>query len=135
MLEAYSKNVAISEANTSIPLNSVAVLKGNSSSLQGTASVILNKCGVYKVDVTANVTASAVGTLSVQLKKNGALVENAIAECESAADTEYNLHFSTIVQVSSNNTNCPCSIPTVIEVVCGAVATVNMFDVIIDKIV
>lgn len=135
MLEIYSTNVSVLEG-ADIPLNQVKALKGNTSVPQGASSIVLNKCGVYKIEVTANVTPDEAGTVSIQLKKDGALVENAIAQATAAVDTIYNLNFVTYVQVSiNNNPECPCLIPTVISVVNGDAATFSLINVVVDKIV
>lgn len=134
MLEVYSINVPVNEG-ADIPLNQVKTLKGNTAILQGASSIVLNKCGVYKITAMANVTPDEAGTVSIQLKQNGMLLDNAIAQATAAVDTIYNLKFETLVTVSNNNTNCPCSVPTVISVVNGDASTINLLDVIVDKIV
>ena len=102
--------------------------------MQGSASIVLNRCGVYKVSVNASVTPTGAGIASIQMTKNGALVDNAISQCTAEADTQYALGFTTLVQVPNNNTNCPCEAPTVIAFVNGAAGSVDI-DVVIDKIV
>lgn len=134
MLEIYSLNVSVNEG-AEIPLSNVKVLKGNTAVPQGAASIVLNKCGVYKITATANVTPDEAGTVSIQLEKDQAIVENAIAQTTAAADSIYNLKFETYVQVPANNSNCPCSIPTTISFINGDAATFSLFDVVIDKIV
>lgn len=132
MIEAFSKNVTVAGA-AQIPLNEVSVLKGRTAALQGSASIVINKCGVYKVTVSANVTPSSAGTASIQMEKNGQLVDNAISQCTAEASTEYALGFTTIVQVPSNN-DCPCSSPVTIAFVNGLAASVDI-NVVLDKIV
>ena len=134
MLEAYSLNVPVLEG-ADIPLNQVRTIKGPTAILQGSSSIVLNKCGVYKITATANVTPDEAGTVSIQLKQNGNLIDNAIAQATAAVDTVYNLKFETLVTVSSNNTACPCTIPTVLAIANGDAATINLLDVIVDKIV
>lgn len=134
MLEVYSINVSVSEG-ADIPLNQVRTLKGPTALLQGASSIVLNKCGVYKITAVANVTPGEAGTVSIQLKQNGNLLDNAIAQATAAADSVYNLKFETLVTVSNNNTACPCSVPTVLTVVNGNAATIELLDVIVDKIV
>lgn len=132
MIEVYSKNVTV-DGGTQIPLNDVSVLKGKTAALQGSASIVLNKCGVYKISVSANVTPSSAGTASIQMEKNGALAENAISQCTAEADTEYALGFTTLVQVSTNN-DCCCSAPTTLSFVNGLAGSVDL-NVVVDKIV
>lgn len=133
MLEVYSKNITVA-GGTQIPLNDVAIIKGKTTEIQGAATIAINKCGVYKISVNANVTPSAAGTASIQMEKNGALVDNAISQCTAEADTEYALAFTTIVQVPNNNTNCPCTAPTTIAFVNGLAGSVDI-NVVVDKIV
>ena len=132
MLEVYSKNATVS-GGAQVPLYDVAIVKGKTAVTQGAASIALNRCGVYKVSVSANVTPGSAGTASIQMSKNGALVENAIAQVTAEADTEYNLSFTTLVQVPNNN-NCVCSSPTVLAFVNGLTGTVDI-DVVIDKVI
>lgn len=134
MLEVYSLNVPAIEG-ADIPLNQVRTVKGPTATLQGASSIVLNKCGVYKITAMANITPDDAGTVSIQLKRDGALVDNAIAQATAAVDTIYNLKFETLVTVSNNNTNCPCSLPTVLTIVNGDAATISLLDVIVDKIV
>ena len=133
MLEAYSKDVTVN-GGANIPLNNLAIVKGKSAELQGSASIALNACGVYRVKVTANVTPSSAGVASVQLAKNGALVDYAISQATAESGSIYALGFETLVQVPRSNTNCPCTSPTVISVVNGLAADVSI-DVVVDKIV
>ena len=133
MLEAYSKDVTVN-GGANIPLNNLAIVKGKSAELQGSASIALNACGIYRVTVNANVTPSSAGVASVQLAKNGALVDYAISQITAEASSVYTLGFETLVQVSRSNTNCPCTAPTVISVVNGLAGDVDV-DVIVDKIV
>ena len=134
MLEVYSVNIPVNEG-ADIPLNQVKIVKGNTAQLQGASSIVLNKCGVYKITAMANVTPDEAGTVSIQIKQNSILLDNAIAQATAAVDTIYNLKTETLVIVSSNNTPCPCSIPTVISIANGDAATINLIDVIVDKIV
>ena len=134
MLELYSENVSVN-ANSDIPLNEVSLLKGNCATTQGASSIVLNTRGVYRVSVNANVNLAAAGVASIQLKVNGKVVENAIAQATADASDIYNLSFETYVQVTSNNNpNCVCSVPTVISVTTGDDAeTFNLIDVKVFK--
>lgn len=60
MLEAYSKSVTI-PANSSAPFTNVSLTKGDTSEMQGDATILFNKCGVYRVSFNASVIASAAG--------------------------------------------------------------------------
>lgn len=134
MLEVYSVNIPVNEG-ADIPLNQVKIVKGNTAQLQGASSIVLNKCGVYKITAMANVTPDEAGTVSIQIKQNSILLDNAIAQATAAVDTIYNLKTETLVIVSNNNTPCPCTVPTVISITNGDAATINLIDVIVDKIV
>lgn len=131
MLQAYSNNVTVNTA-TPVPLNTVVAHKGCSEQLSGVASVQLNECGVYKVDVNATVAASAAaGTLGLQLYVNGIPLAQAISQTTATGTTDaHALSFSTFVQVSNNNNNCPCTAPTVVTLnnigVAANVLTANM---------
>lgn len=132
MIEAYSMNVTVN-GGTEIPLNNVSLIKGKSAELQGSASIAINKCGVYRITAYANVTPSAAGTASIQLSVNGALVDHVISKVTAEADTEYTLHIEHILNVPANN-NRPCTDPTVFSIVNGLAGTVDL-NVILDKIV
>lgn len=104
MLEAYSLNVEVA-SDTAIPFKNVTLEKGRSTELSGDSSIQLNECGVYKVSVDATASAST----TIQLYKNG------VAQPQ-AQSTGTTLGFETLVQVPNNNCGCPCSSPTVIQV-------------------
>lgn len=104
MLEVYSLDAVASE-NANFPLNNVALEKGGTAQLSGNSTIQLNKCGVYMVSCDA----SAAAASTIQLKKNGVLQPQAQA-------TGTSLSFVTLVQVPSNNTNCCCSSPTILQV-------------------
>lgn len=125
MLEAYSLNVTV-PTNTAIPFNSVSFDKGCTVTLNGTNSVELNKCGVYMVACDASL-----GTATtIQLYKNG------IAQAQ-AQSTGTSPAFETLVQVSENNTCCPCTSPTTLQVlnVGEAEATFDNINLVVTKVV
>lgn len=136
MLEVYSKNVN-ALANAPITLNNVALLKGNSTQLQGVSTIQLNKVGIYEVTVSAVATASTVGEISIQLEKNDVLQPQAVSAV-TAADTtsSYSLGFTTLVQVTQNNNyNCICTIPTSIDIInTGVAATFNSITVTVVRV-
>ncbi len=136
MLEVYSKNIEVA-ANAPIALNNVALIKGTSTELQGVSSILLNKCGIYEVTVSANATATPTGNVSIQLYKNNVAVPEAIsAATVGDAGAIVALSFSTLVQVPTNNAiNCPCSIPTTIEIInTGVLATFNDITVTVVRV-
>lgn len=105
MLEAYSLNTTVGSLEA-IPFNNVTLKKGCTAELTGTSTIQLNKCGVYMISVDAS---SATST-SIELYKNG--VEQ--AQAQSTGTTP---HFSTLVQVTDNNSCCPCATPTTLQVI------------------
>ena len=104
MLEAYSLNVDVA-ANTAIPFKNVTLDKGCSAKLSGDSTIQLNECGVYEVSVDV----SSEAAVTIQLFKNGVAQPQAQSTGASAA-------FKTLVQVPHNNNCCPCSSPTIIQV-------------------
>ena len=134
MLEVYSKNVSVA-AGEQIALKDVSIVKGKTAQLQGAASIVLapNRCGVYKITVNASVTPSAEGSASIQMEKNGTLVDNAISTADAADDGTVALSFTTLVPVQASN--CECAVPTTLAFVSGTAATINNIDVVVDKIV
>ena len=122
MLEAYTLNTAVG-ADSFVPFNSIAYKKGCSAETSGTSSISLNKCGVYLV--TAGGSASAPTT--IQLYKNG------IAQPQSQRTGE-SVSFSTYVTVEENNTPCPCTSPTVLQVFNTDAVTFTDFSIVVEKI-
>ena len=125
MLEAYSINQTVGTMEP-IPFTSVSLKKGCTAELSGTSAIQLNKCGVYMIEFTAS---SATAT-TVELYKNG-------AEQIQAQSTGLNPSFTTLVQVAENNTCCPCTAPTTIQVlnVDDADATFTDVHIVVTKLV
>ena len=131
MLEVYSKNVEVA-AEGSIPLTTVALMKGTSTQLLGTSTIQFNKCGIYEVTVSGSVTGSAAGEIEVQLDKDGVLQPQAVALATAADATSIiPFSFTTLIQVPDNNViNCPCATVTTISLRnMGIAATYNTIDV------
>ena len=136
MIEVYSKNVEVA-ANGTIPLTTVALLKGTSTQLLGTSTIQLNKCGIYQVTVTGSVIGSAAGDVIVQLEQNGIPQPEAISTVTAADATSLHpIGFSTLIQVpNNNNVNCPCSATTTISLRnAGIEATYSSIDVVVTRI-
>lgn len=125
MLEAYSLNQTVASMNA-IPFTNVSLKKGCTAELVGTSTIQLNKCGVYMVSVDAS---SATST-TIELYKNG-------IEQPQAQSTGSSPCFTTLVQVTENNSCCPCSSPTTIQVlnVDDAEATYTDVGITVTKIV
>lgn len=128
MFEGYSKNINVA-ANAAIPVNTITLLKGCSTQPEGTSTILLNKCGIYQVNVSAIVTSgTAADVVTIQLQKDGVLQPQAIAGATiSDANAVSTIGFTTLVQVpQNNNPNCPCSIPTRISLMnVGDAATIQ----------
>lgn len=136
MIEVYSKNVEVA-ADGTIPLTTVALLKGTSTQLLGTSTIQLNKCGIYQVTVTGSVIGSAAGDVIVQLEQNGIAQPEAISTVTAADATSLHpIGFSTLIQVpNNNNVNCPCSATTTISLRnAGIEATYSSIDVVVTRI-
>lgn len=135
MLEAYSKNITI-PANSSAPFTNVSLIKGDTSEMQGDATILFNKCGVYRVSFNASVVASEAGEISFQLFKNSMPQTQAeVSETAADATSIHALNFETLVQVPKSNNECPCSIPTVISINNTGVAVSGDVHIVVDKIV
>ena len=125
MLEAYSLNQTVASMDA-VPFTSVSLKKGCTAELSGASTIQLNKCGVYMVSFNGS---SATAT-TVELYKNG-------IEQPQAQSTGLNPSFVTLVQVTENNSFCPCSAPTTLQVinVDDAEATLTDANIIVTKLV
>lgn len=132
MLQVMSTNQAVGQAGT-IPLTDVSLIKGNTATKNGN-TVMLNRCGVYKIEVDGSVTIPAGNSVSIEMEKNGVVQANAVAIITSVADQVENFAFNTFVQVPFNNTPNPCTAPTTIEFVTNEATTYVHFNVLVTKI-
>lgn len=123
MIEAYSLNATVA-AGSAVPLNNVTYRKGSAVTIEGASTIALNRCGVYKVSVNASSAAAA----TLQLYKDG------IAQPQ-AQSTGTTPNFSTLIAVDENNTCCPCTTPTVLQVInaADASATLTDFNVVVER--
>ena len=126
MLEAYSLNVT-APAETAIPLNNVTLKKGCTAELSSASTIQLNKCGVYMVSCDAS---SASTGAAIQLYKDG------IAQPQ-AQGTGGTPAFITLVQVTENNSCCPCASPTTLQIFNPTDASVTYTDinVVVSKLI
>lgn len=122
MLEAYSVNVAVG-ANANIPFNSTSIIKGCTATKPSADTINLNKCGVYMVEVDCS---SATST-TIQLYKDG------VAQPQ-AQGTGSTPSFTTLVQVSEDNTCCPCTSPTTLQVRNTTAATFTDANIVVTKV-
>lgn len=106
MIEAYSENITV-PAGTAIPFNSVKPQKGSTVTHPSPDTFNLNKCGVYMVSVDASVEAAT----TIELYKDG------VAQAQAQSTGGSSLSFLTLVQSDKNNTCCPCSSPTSVQIV------------------
>lgn len=125
MLEAYSLNQTVASMDA-VPFTNVTLKKGCTAELVGTSTIQLNKCGVYMVSLDAS---SATAT-TLELYKNG-------VEQTQAQSTGLNPSFVTLVQVTENNSCCPCSSPTTIQIinVDDAEATLTDVGIVVTKLI
>ena len=122
MLEAYSVNVAVA-ANANIPFNSTTLQKGCTAVKVSADTINLNKCGVYMVAVDASTATST----TIQLYKDG------VAQPQ-AQGTGLTPSFVTLVQVSENNSCCPCASPTTIQVRNTVAGTLTDANIVVTKV-
>ena len=118
MIQIYSNNIDVA-AQSAIPLNNVSIRKGCTSVNVGPTSIALNERGVYMIQMDAFCEAAAAGDITIQLRRDGVLMPDAISTVTGAPAETDTLHFSKTVQVRESNTNCCCTSPTVIEFVNG----------------
>ena len=123
MLEAYSENVTVT-ANSAIPFQNVSMKKGCTAELSGTSTVELNKCGVYMVSVDASTGTST----TIQLFRNG------VAQPQ-AQSTGTSPCFMTLVQVSENNSFCPCTAPISLQIISDTATTFTSANIVVTKVV
>ena len=124
MLEAYSLNVT-TLAGGMIPFNNITLKKGCTAELSSPATVQLNKCGIYMIEVDASAAASA----TIQLYLNG------VAQPQ-AQSTGTSPSFTTLVQATDNNSKCcPCSAPTNVSVISTTASTYADVNIVVTKVV
>lgn len=123
MIESYSTNISVG-ANANIPFNSTSLEKGCTVTKSAPDTFNLNKCGVYMVSVDCSTGTST----TIQLYKDG------VAQAQ-AQSTGLSPSFTTLVQVPNNNSNCPCSSPTTIQVRNTTAGTFTDANIVITKLV
>lgn len=123
MIEVYSENVTVI-ADSAIPFQNVALKKGCTAELSGTSTIELNKCGVYMIAANASSGTSA----TIQLFKNG------VAQAQ-AQSTGTSPCFTTLVQVSENNSFCPCTAPVSLQIISDTATTFTNANVTVTKVI
>ena len=122
MLEAYSSNVTVG-TNSNIPFNSTSIIKGCTVTKPSPDTINLNKCGVYMVECDCSTATST----TIQLYKNG------VAQPQ-AQGTGLTPNFTTLVQVSEDNTCCPCTAPTTLQVRNTTAGTLIDCNIVVTKV-
>lgn len=124
MLEGYSLNAEVPAA-TAVSFKNIKLDKCCNTDFSGDSTIIFNKCGVYEVVCCASSATSA----TIQLYKNG------VAQPE-AQSTGTSPCFRTFVQVPNNNSCCPCSSPTSIQIMnpTDAAETFTNIDITVNKL-
>lgn len=136
MIEVITNDATVA-TGASVPLENVVLHKGCTVRTSGTSSILFNKCGVYKVDVSAVATSATAttGTVGIQVARNGVLQGIASAENVGDATSAHTLALSTLVQVPSNNSKCNCcAIPTSISIQNVGNAALLDIDVVVTKV-
>ena len=133
-LEAYSTGLSV-DTNANIPLNSTSISKGCSVVKTG-ATIQFNKCGLYKLYISATATATEEGKVTIQVQKDGVNLPNAVySSSASAAAIVRNLSGTTCIQVNHNNGPCACASPTIVTITnAGIPVTYDLIDVVVTKI-
>lgn len=127
MLQAYSKNVAVT-ANSTIPLNNVTLKTGRTAVLEGSGTVALNCAGIYNVSFNAYGTSTADGTVGAKLQADGVDVAQAAVSSTATAGSVIPISFSTLVTVPN------CTIKRLSIVYTGTTGTLDMASVVVTKL-
>ncbi len=148
MLEIYSKNITVPSGGN-IPLNNVALIKGNTVVNSGTSTISFNRCGIYEVIVSATVSSGSIvaatkggatpkseADIAIQLFKDDVAVPQAVT---GTGETGFSgsLSFATLVQVDRDNCRCNCcESPTNITIKnLNEETTYETVDVVVTKLV
>lgn len=131
MIEVYSQNITVA-SGSAIPFNVVSLELGCSTRQNDATRVNLLKPGVYRIAFNADVVASEVDEVSVQLTRNGIAIPQAVATVTPTSTTAVNhLSIETLVRV---NDGCCCSMTTFVSVVnTGVEATFNNVNLVVTK--
>lgn len=140
MIEAYSNNLSVNTGEA-VTFNNTSLKKGCTAQCSG-ATIQLNRCGIYQVNVNAtalvpSAQSSSPADVSIELRKNGMSQPEASAASTAASETEKkSLSMTALVQVPSDNGCGPCSSPTTCSVVnSGAPATFENINIVVTKLV
>lgn len=137
MIQAYSTGVDVAAGGT-IPFNNTIFSKGISAVQGGTSTFLLEKRGIYLVEVDGYGTTAAAGLFGFQLVVNGAARLDAITQTTSGAAAVSNGSFKALVVVPYSN--CPnnyaatATTVQVINPVGNAAVTAGHYNIIISKL-
>lgn len=116
MIQVYSDGLTV-VAGASIPLNNVTYAKGCSAALAG-GTILLNKRGVYLVEVDAYGSVDAAGDFGVQVAVNGAPRLDAINLATGAVGSLTSAKTQCYVTVAQSDCPCDCtSAPTTVQII------------------
>ena len=134
MLQCYSLKQAFTDG-AAIPFESVAIQKGQTAVLSAPATIALNKKGIYEVLVDGVVAvATTAESATIQLTKNGIPLDQAQSTVETAVSAPSPFSFSTLVQVTEDNTCCCITSPTTLQVVYSGDDSTGSVNVVVTKI-
>lgn len=116
MIQVYSDGLTVA-AGASIPLNNVTYDKGCSATLAG-GTILLNKRGVYLVEVDAYGSVADAGDFGVQVAVNGAPRLDAINLSTTAVGDLTSVKTQCYVTVAQSDCPCNCtSAPTTVQLI------------------
>ena len=116
MIQVYSDGLTVA-AGASIPLNNVTYSKGCSAALAG-GTILLNKRGVYLVEVDAYGSVADAGDFGVQVAVNGAPRLDAINLSTTAVGDLTSVKTQCYVTVAQSDCPCNCtSAPTTVQII------------------
>lgn len=115
--------------NGTIPFGTIIRRFGCNINLSGTG-IIMEGTGYYDVEISATVSPTAAGTVTITLLKDGVAVPGAVAsETAAAAGNATNLGISTVVRLQ-----CCDSTSTLTLVLTGTEAVINNLATVVEKI-
>lgn len=118
MLNAYSSAQTIAATTGLIPFTSVSLVKGDTTELSGTMSVMLHRAGIYLVQLVVSGTPAAAGAVTVTMTKDGVTQNQATVNDPTVLTTVgVTMPMVTLVQVPENDGCCCRKSPVVLQFV------------------
>ena len=136
MLQLYSDGLTVA-AGATIPFNNITYAKGNSATHSAPATTLLNKRGVYLVQVDAYGSVADAGDFGIQITVNGVPRLDGINKMTTAVGDLASVKTECFVTVAQNDCPCNCtSAPTTVQVInpSDVGATDAHYNMIITKI-